>query len=117
MQEQRPQLFRPLLSPQQRGLGAQCLISSRLSLFPPASYEEPLHAGTDNQLPESRGWPAGGGGVPLVRHAHQGGFAVTMTGAASVQASGKGFAGQLGIYSDEYIEGPSRSPTKKHLQA
>jgi 2,4-dienoyl-CoA reductase-like NADH-dependent reductase (Old Yellow Enzyme family) len=47
----------------------------------------------------------------------RGGFAVTMTGAASVQASGKGFAGQLGIYSDEYIEGPSRSPTKKHLQA
>jgi 2,4-dienoyl-CoA reductase-like NADH-dependent reductase (Old Yellow Enzyme family) len=38
----------------------------------------------------------------------RGGFAVTMTGAASVQASGKGFAGQLGIYSDEHIEGLSR---------
>jgi 2,4-dienoyl-CoA reductase-like NADH-dependent reductase (Old Yellow Enzyme family) len=38
----------------------------------------------------------------------RGGFAVTMTGAASVQASGKGFAGQLGIYSDGHIEGLSR---------
>jgi len=38
----------------------------------------------------------------------RGDFAVTMTGAASVQASGKGFAGQLGIYSDEHIEGLSR---------
>jgi hypothetical protein len=37
-----------------------------------------------------------------------GGFAATMTGAASVQASGKGFAGQLVIYSDEHIEGLSR---------
>lgn len=38
----------------------------------------------------------------------KGGFAVTMTGAASVQRSGKGFAGQLGIYSEQHIERLSR---------
>lgn len=38
----------------------------------------------------------------------KGGFAVTMTCAASVQAAGKGFSGQLGIHGDLHIEGLSR---------
>ena len=38
----------------------------------------------------------------------QGGFGLTMTCAAHVQAIGKGFPGQLGIWSDEHIEGLSR---------
>lgn len=35
----------------------------------------------------------------------EGGFGITMTCAAHVQAIGKGFPGQLGIFSDEQIEG------------
>jgi 2,4-dienoyl-CoA reductase-like NADH-dependent reductase (Old Yellow Enzyme family) len=38
----------------------------------------------------------------------QGGFGLTMTCAAYVQAQGRGFAGQLGIYSDIHIPGLSR---------
>ncbi len=37
----------------------------------------------------------------------QGGFALTMTCATSVQGDGVGFAGQLGIYSDEHVPGLS----------
>jgi 2,4-dienoyl-CoA reductase-like NADH-dependent reductase (Old Yellow Enzyme family) len=35
----------------------------------------------------------------------QGGFGLTMTAAAHVQAIGQGFAGQLGTFSDDHIEG------------
>ena len=38
----------------------------------------------------------------------EGGFGITMTCAAHVQAIGKGFPGQLGIFSDEQIEGHKR---------
>ena len=38
----------------------------------------------------------------------KGGFGLTMTCAAHVQAQGKGFPGQLGIYSDELLEGHRR---------
>lgn len=38
----------------------------------------------------------------------QGGFALTMTCAAHVQAAGQGFAGQLGIFSDHHLPGLSR---------
>jgi 2,4-dienoyl-CoA reductase-like NADH-dependent reductase (Old Yellow Enzyme family) len=38
----------------------------------------------------------------------QGGFALTMTCAAHVQARGQGFPGELGIFGDEHIEGLSR---------
>ncbi len=38
----------------------------------------------------------------------QGGFGLTMTCASHVQANGKGFPGQLGIYSDTHIEGHTR---------
>ena len=38
----------------------------------------------------------------------QGGFAITMTCAACVQAAGQGFRGQLGIYADKHIPGLSR---------
>lgn len=38
----------------------------------------------------------------------KGGFGLTMTCAAHVQALGQGFAGQLGIFSDQHIEGLSR---------
>ncbi len=38
----------------------------------------------------------------------EGGFGLTMTCAANVQAVGQGFPGQLGIYSDDHIEGLSR---------
>ncbi|UCH26253.1 MAG: NADH:flavin oxidoreductase, partial [Trueperaceae bacterium] len=38
----------------------------------------------------------------------RGGFGLTMTCAAHVQAIGKGFPGQLGIWSDDHIEGLSR---------
>jgi len=35
----------------------------------------------------------------------QGGFGLTMTCASHVQAIGKGFPGQMGIWSDEHIAG------------
>lgn len=38
----------------------------------------------------------------------QGGFGLTMTCAAHVQAVGQGFPGQLGIFGDEHIEGLTR---------
>ncbi|MDP7547912.1 MAG: NADH:flavin oxidoreductase [Alphaproteobacteria bacterium] len=38
----------------------------------------------------------------------KGGFGLTMTAAAHVQANGQGFAGQLGAFSDDHIEGLSR---------
>ena len=38
----------------------------------------------------------------------QGGFGLTMTCAAHVQANGKGFSGQLGIWSDDHIPGLQR---------
>lgn len=38
----------------------------------------------------------------------QGGFGLTMTCAAHVQAVGQGFAGQLGIFGDEHLDGLSR---------
>jgi 2,4-dienoyl-CoA reductase-like NADH-dependent reductase (Old Yellow Enzyme family) len=38
----------------------------------------------------------------------QGGFGLTMTCAAHVQASGQGFPGQLGIFSDDHLEGLTR---------
>ena len=37
-----------------------------------------------------------------------GGFGLTMTCASHVQAQGRGFPGQLGIYSDAHLEGLSR---------
>ncbi|WP_085810935.1 NADH:flavin oxidoreductase [Sphingomonas sp. TZW2008] len=37
-----------------------------------------------------------------------GGFAVTMTAAAHVQAVGQGFAGQIGAFGDEHLEGLTR---------
>ncbi|MFK7781278.1 NADH:flavin oxidoreductase [Psychroserpens sp.] len=38
----------------------------------------------------------------------KGGFGLTMTCASHVQANGKGFPGQLGIFSDKHIEGHTR---------
>jgi 2,4-dienoyl-CoA reductase-like NADH-dependent reductase (Old Yellow Enzyme family) len=38
----------------------------------------------------------------------QGGFGLTMTCAAHVQAVGQGFAGQLGVFGDEHLEGLTR---------
>ena len=38
----------------------------------------------------------------------EGGFGLTMTCAAHVQAVGQGFGGQLGVFSDNHIEGLSR---------
>jgi len=38
----------------------------------------------------------------------EGGFALTMTCAAHVQANGQGFPGQLGIFGDQHIEGLTR---------
>lgn len=38
----------------------------------------------------------------------EGGFGLTMTCASHVQAIGKGFPGQLGIFSDDHIEGHTR---------
>ena len=38
----------------------------------------------------------------------QGGFAMTMTCAAHVQASGQGFPGQLGVWSDDHLPGLTR---------
>jgi len=38
----------------------------------------------------------------------QGGFGMTMTCAAHVQARGQGFPGQLGIFSDEHLDGLAR---------
>lgn len=38
----------------------------------------------------------------------EGGFGITMTCASHVQANGKGFPGQLGIYSNNHIEGHKR---------
>jgi 2,4-dienoyl-CoA reductase-like NADH-dependent reductase (Old Yellow Enzyme family) len=46
----------------------------------------------------------------------EGGFGLTMTCAAHVQAQGRGFPGQLGIFSDEHGEGLSRlaAAIKRH---
>jgi 2,4-dienoyl-CoA reductase-like NADH-dependent reductase (Old Yellow Enzyme family) len=41
----------------------------------------------------------------------QGGFAVTMTCAAHVQAVGQGFRGQLGVWSDDHVPGLTRLAT------
>ncbi len=41
----------------------------------------------------------------------QGGFGLTMTCAAHVQAVGQGFPGQLGIFGDEHLEGLTRLAT------
>ena len=38
----------------------------------------------------------------------EGGFGLTMTCAAHVQAVGQGFPGQLGVFGDEHLEGLSR---------
>jgi 2,4-dienoyl-CoA reductase-like NADH-dependent reductase (Old Yellow Enzyme family) len=38
----------------------------------------------------------------------KGGFGLTMTCAAHVQAVGQGFPGQLGIFGDEHLEGLTR---------
>ena len=38
----------------------------------------------------------------------QGGFGLTMTCAAHVQAIGQGFPGQLGVFGDEHLEGLTR---------
>ena len=38
----------------------------------------------------------------------EGGFALTMTCAASIQKSGQGFAGQLGVYDDRHLAGLTR---------
>ena len=46
----------------------------------------------------------------LVKRA-EGGFGLTMTCAAHVQKEGKGFAGQLGIFSDDHIEGLTKLAT------
>ncbi|WP_040248608.1 NADH:flavin oxidoreductase [Psychroserpens mesophilus] len=42
----------------------------------------------------------------------KGGFGLTMTCASHVQANGKGFPGQLGIFSDKHIEGHKRLATE-----
>ena len=47
----------------------------------------------------------------LAMRAH-GGFGLTMTCAAHVQAVGQGFAGQLGIFADEHVEGLTRLATE-----
>ncbi len=46
----------------------------------------------------------------------KGGFGLTMTCAAHVQAVGQGFPGQLGIFGDEHIAGLTRLATeiKRH---
>ncbi len=46
----------------------------------------------------------------------KGGFGLTMTCAAHVQAQGRGFPGQLGVFSDNHIEGLTRLATeiKRH---
>ncbi len=41
----------------------------------------------------------------------EGGFALTMTCAAHVQAVGQGFPGQLGVFGDEHLEGLTRLAT------
>lgn len=41
----------------------------------------------------------------------KGGFALTMTCAAHVQAKGQGFPGQLGVFGDEHLEGLTRLAT------
>jgi 2,4-dienoyl-CoA reductase-like NADH-dependent reductase (Old Yellow Enzyme family) len=42
----------------------------------------------------------------------EGGFGLTMTCAAHVQAQGKGFPGQLGVFSDKHLEGLKRLSSK-----
>lgn len=44
----------------------------------------------------------------------KGGFALTLTCAAHVQACGQGFAGQLGVWSDAHVEGLSRLAAALH---
>lgn len=46
----------------------------------------------------------------------QGGFGATMTCAAHVQAEGRGFPGQLGIFHDDHLEGLTRLATEIRRQ-
>ena len=46
----------------------------------------------------------------------QGGFALTMTAAAHVQQQGRGFHGQLGIWSDEHVPGLTRLARDIHAR-
>ncbi len=46
----------------------------------------------------------------------KGGFGLTMTCAAHVQAVGQGFAGQLGIFDDKHIEGLTRLASAIHAE-
>ena len=46
-----------------------------------------------------------------------GGFGLTMTCAAHVQPNGKGFSGQLGIWSDKHIEGLTRLSNAIHKRS
>ena len=46
----------------------------------------------------------------------RGGFGLTMTCAAHVQARGQGFPGQLGVFSDRHIEGLSRLAEAIHAE-
>ena len=46
----------------------------------------------------------------------EGGFGLTMTCAAHVQAIGQGFPGQLGVFSDKHLEGLSRLATQIKAQ-
>ena len=42
----------------------------------------------------------------------EGGFGLTMTCASHVQEIGKGFPGQLGVFSDDHLEGLKRLSSK-----
>ena len=85
-----PQLFEPL--PFARGRA----MPNRFALAPMTNTQS--HA--DGRLSEDEyRW--------LVMRA-QGGFGLTMTCAAHVQAVGQGFPGQLGIFGDEHLEGLTR---------
>ena len=42
----------------------------------------------------------------------KGGFGLTMTCASHVQAIGKGFPGQMGVFSDDHLEGLTRLATE-----
>ena len=77
-------------------IGAGATLKNRLVLAPLTN----LQSHPDGRLSEDE--------FRWLTYRAEGGFALTMTCAAHVQAVGQGFPGQLGVWSDDHLEGLTR---------
>lgn len=83
-------------------LGAGWRMKNRLMLAPLTN----LQSHPDGRLSEDE--------FRWLTYRAEGGFGLTMTCAAHVQRVGQGFPGQLGVWSDDHLEGLSRLATAIH---